>query len=66
MESRKNSTDEPVCRAGIACRCRECTCGRRGGRRGWDESRVASIYKTTMCKIVSGTCCKHGELSSAL
>ena len=33
------------------CRCREQTCGRRGGWRGWDELGGYTTLCTTLCKM---------------
>ena len=38
MESRKNSTDEPICRVGIETQMKKRLL-HSGGRRGWDKLR---------------------------
>ena len=48
MESRKNGTGEPICRAGIEMQT-QWTCEHSRGRRGWDELREQHRNVTTMC-----------------
>ena len=45
MESKKNSTDEPVEGQEYRCRCREHTCGHRMGKERMEQiDRIALTY----------------------
>ena len=44
MESRRNGTDEPICRAGIETQRTDLWKGRRGGEDGTDRERSTDVY----------------------
>ena len=49
----KNDVDGPICRAGTETRTGGQACGDGGGRRGWDELRVALTHAPPCVKQIT-------------